>query len=225
MGCQTRIVILLLALAGSAVMAETRTFLALGDSYTIGETVRAEQRWPVQLADRLRERGLDMANPRIIARTGWTTGELQQALNRARPQPGYDLVSLAAGVNNQYRSQSLERFEAEFIALLQQAIGLAQDRPERVLVLSIPDWSRTPFARTVSRQTDQESRSVEQFNRIVAQQAEAHSVQYVDVTGTTMHLAEHPDWVADDGLHPSASQYAHWVDLILSQIEWVDVLD
>ncbi len=198
-------------------MTEPLRFLALGDSYTIGETVTPEQRWPVQLVNRLREQGIKMANPRIIARTGWTGGELKAALDRATLLPPYDLISLSVGVNNQYRGLPVQDFESEFAALLDQARSLVQDRPGRVLVLSIPDWSRTSFAADVGRQTEQESQAVARFNRVVLEQAVKASAVHVDITASTQNLDTHPEGVADDGLHPSAEQYAHWVSLILSK--------
>jgi len=121
-------------------------FLALGDSYTIGESVAASERWPVQLARLLREQQITIDDPTIIARTGWTTAELSAGIDRAKPQGVYDLVSLLIGVNNQYRGRSEEEYRREFVSLLQRAIGFADQRPARVLVLSIPDWGVTPFA-------------------------------------------------------------------------------
>src|SRR5262245_57759819 len=121
-------------------------FLALGDSYTIGESVPASERWPVQLARLLREQKINLDDPTIIARTGWTTAELWAGIDRAKPRGGYGLVSLLIGVNNQYRGRSEVEYRQEFVALLQRAIGFADQRPARVLVLSIPDWGVTPFA-------------------------------------------------------------------------------
>ena len=122
------------------------SYLALGDSYTIGEGVPDADRWPVQLATALRAEGIDLADPRIIATTGWTTDELASAIDVAEPVGRYDFVSLLIGVNNQYRGRSVAEYRGEFTALLKRAIGFAGGRPERVLVLSIPDWGVTPFA-------------------------------------------------------------------------------
>lgn len=114
--------------------------LALGDSYTIGEGVETEARWPMQLAERLRAEGLTVAEPELIARTGWTTGELADAIMHQNPQGSYQLVTLLIGVNNQYRGYPITEYRAEFEALLATAIHLAGDEPRRVVVLSIPDW-------------------------------------------------------------------------------------
>ncbi|HEU0013481.1 MAG TPA: GDSL-type esterase/lipase family protein, partial [Longimicrobium sp.] len=121
-------------------------FLALGDSYTIGEAVAEAERWPVRLAALLRERGMDVADPEIIARTGWTTDELSAAIDERDPQGPYALVSLLIGVNNQYRGRSADEYRGEFAALLRRAIAFAGGDAGRVIVLSIPDWGVTPFA-------------------------------------------------------------------------------
>src|SRR5688500_13738544 len=136
---------LLLGIAMTAAAPEPLTFLALGDSYTIGESVASEGRWPVQLAARLRARGIEIAPPKIVARTGWTTDELAEAIDDAQVTARYGLVSLLIGVNNQYRGRELANYREEFGALLERAIGFAGD-PKRVFVVSIPDWGVTPFA-------------------------------------------------------------------------------
>jgi hypothetical protein len=130
----------------AATSEEPVKFLALGDSYTIGESVDEAERWPVQLAALLRNQGFSVDDPQIIARTGWTTDELSAAIDAADPQGPYDLVSLLIGVNNQYRGRDSEGYRIEFIALLQRAIGFAGGQPSHVIVLSIPDWGVTPFA-------------------------------------------------------------------------------
>ncbi|MGH8078339.1 MAG: GDSL-type esterase/lipase family protein, partial [Lysobacter sp.] len=122
------------------------SYLALGDSYTIGEGVPEAGRWPVQLAAALRREGIDLADPRIIATTGWTTDELATAIDAAEPVGSFDFVSLLIGVNNQYRGRSVAEYRSEFTALLKRAIGFTGGRADRVLVLSIPDWGVTPFA-------------------------------------------------------------------------------
>ena len=127
------------------------SFLALGDSYTIGEGVPPEQRWPVQLAQSLRADGVPLDDPRIIATTGWTTDELGTAMDSAEPIGTHDVVSLLIGVNNQYRGRSVENYRGEFDTLLQRAIALAHGRADRVVVLAIPDWGVTPFAAAQGR--------------------------------------------------------------------------
>ena len=183
-------------------------FLALGDSYTIGEGVEAAERWPMQLAALLRAEGVKVAKPQIIARTGWTTSELKTGIEKARPVGSFDLVSLSIGVNNQYRGLDVERYRMEYRELLKRAIELAGGEPERVIVLSIPDWSATPFA--AGRDRDKIAREIIQFNMVKRQESWAAEVQYVDVTGISQGAAEDLTLVAGDGLHPSGKMYGEW---------------
>lgn len=188
-------------------------FLALGDSYTIGERVAENERWPVQLAARLQEQGIHLAAPETIARTGWTTDELAAGIQAAQPAGPYDLVSLLIGVNNQYRGRSLEEYQAQFADLLQQAIAFAGDDPARVIVLSIPDWGVTPFA---ARQDGAAiATEIDTFNAINRAEAEQAGVWYVDVTAVSRQATADPTLIADDGLHPSGKMYAAWVELVL----------
>ena len=140
-------------------------YLALGDSYTIGEGVADSERWPVQLARALRADGLGVDDPQIIATTGWTTDELQAAIDRAAPTPGFDLVTLLIGVNNQYRGRPLDEYLRQFQGLLEHAIALAGGRARRVVVLSIPDWGVTPFAVASGRDVAQIAAQIDAFNR------------------------------------------------------------
>jgi lysophospholipase L1-like esterase len=190
-------------------------YLALGDSYTIGESVGADQRWPVQLAARLRERGLAIGEPQIIARTGWTTDELADAIDRAAPGGPFDLVSLLIGVNNQYRGYHSAEYRLEFRALLERAIGFAGARPGRVIVLSIPDWGVTPFAG--DRDRGRVAAEIDAFNAINQAEAERAGARYVDVTSESRTASGDPTLIAGDGLHPSGKMYAEWVELALPQ--------
>ena len=183
-------------------------FLALGDSYTIGESVAAAERWPMQLAMLLRAEGVTVAKPQIIARTGWTTGELQAGIEKARPVGPFDLVSLSIGVNNQYRGLDVEEYRVEYRELLKQAIGWAGGEPGRVVVLSIPDWSVTPFA--AGRDRAKIAREIIQFNLVKRQESWQAGVQYVDVTGISQRAAKDAELVAGDGLHPSGKMYGEW---------------
>ena len=189
-------------------MAAALRYLALGDSYTIGEGVPASGRWPVQLADALRAGGVALASPRIIARTGWTTDELSAAIDAGEPSGEYDFVSLLVGVNNQYRGRAVEQFAREFASLLQRASGFAGGREDRVLVLSIPDWGVTPFAAGRDRQAI--AAAIDAHNGAVRSACERRGVAFVDITPVSrLHGAE-PAMLADDGLHPSAAMYALW---------------
>ena len=190
-------------------------FLALGDSYTIGEAVPPAERWPVQLAARLRERGQAIADPQIIARTGWTTDELGAAIEAAGPQGSYELVSLLIGVNNQYRGRSADEYRAQFQALLARAIGFAGGRPERVLVLAIPDWGVTPFAE--GRDRARIAAEIDTFNAINRAEAELAGARYVDTSAVSRGAAGDAALTAGDGLHPSGRLYAAWAELALPE--------
>ena len=192
------------------------SYLALGDSYTIGEAVPEHARWPVQLAQQLRADGIGLAPPRIIATTGWTTDELSAAMDAAEPLGEWDFVSLLIGVNNQYRGRSTEHFREEFRALLERAIRLARHRPEHVLVLTIPDWGVTPFAQGRDRAAI--GAAIDQFNAINAAEAKRASVIYVDVTPLSRQAAHEAGLIADDGLHPAGRMYAGWAALALPAV-------
>ena len=189
-------------------------FLALGDSYTIGESVAASERWPVQLAARMRDEGVYMENPLIIATTGWTTDELAAGIERRGPQGPFDLVSLLIGVNNQYRGRDLTEYRQQFAALLEQAVGFAGGDPKRVIVLSIPDWGVTPFAADRHRETV--SGNINQFNAVNAEEAARLGAHYVDITLSSREAAHDPDLIAGDGLHPSGKMYTAWTELALT---------
>jgi lysophospholipase L1-like esterase len=192
---------------------DSMLFLALGDSYTIGESVAASERWPVQLARLLREQQIAMDDPTIIARTGWTTAELSVGIDRAKPQGVYDLVSLLIGVNNQYRGRSEEEYRQEFVTLLQRAIGFADQRPGRVIVLSIPDWGVTPFAGGRDRAAI--GAAIDRFNAINREETERAGAQYADVTPISREAVNDPALIARDGLHPSGKMYAEWARLAM----------
>ena len=191
------------------------SYLALGDSYTIGEGIDAAGRWPVQLAAALRTHGIDLADPRILATTGWTTDELWAAMDAAEPLGAWDFVSLLIGVNNQYRGRSVDDYVGEFHRLLRRAIALAGDRVDRVLVLSIPDWGVTPFAVASGRDREAFAADLDAYNAAARDLCEAHGVAFVDITGISRDRGGTAEMLADDGLHPSASQYARWAGAAL----------
>ncbi|HET6431884.1 SGNH/GDSL hydrolase family protein [Dyella sp.] len=190
------------AVAGSG--ARLR-YLALGDSYTIGEGVLPDERWPMQLARQLRDAGVAVAEPQIIATTGWTTDELAAAIAAAAPAPA-DLVTLLIGVNNQYRGRDAAEYGAHFAALLAGAISLAGNAA-RVVVVSIPDWGVTRFAREHGHDAAVIGAALDQFNRLAQAETEAHGAHFVDITGLSR---AHPHELAADGLHPDGRQYARW---------------
>ncbi|HEX7338328.1 MAG TPA: SGNH/GDSL hydrolase family protein [Rhodanobacteraceae bacterium] len=189
-------------------------FLALGDSYTIGEGVAADARWPMQLARRLCTPDGVVETPAIVAVTGWTTDELAAGMDAAGLTPPYDLVSLLIGVNNQYRDRPLGQFANQFAELLARAVALAGDAAGRVFVVSIPDWGVTRFA--AEKHVDQAAvaASIDAFNDAARTIAGHAGVAFVDVTGVSRQCGAMPEQLAADGLHPSALQYAAWTDRI-----------
>ena len=203
--------------AGPAAGAgETRTavrYLALGDSYTIGEGVAEAERWPAQLVARLREGGRAAGDPLIVARTGWTTDELMAEIDGAAPEGRFDLVSLLIGVNDQYRGRDVEEFRAGFRALLRRAIGFAGGEAGRVIVLSIPDWGVTPFAGGRDRAAI--AQAIDRFNAAGRDETRRAGARYVDVTAVSREAAGDATLLAADGLHPSGAMYAAWASLAL----------
>jgi acyl-CoA thioesterase I len=191
--------------------------LALGDSYTIGEGVAEEQRWPMQLAEALRKRGRKVAEPQIIARTGWTTTELEGALARENPAGAFDLVTLLIGVNDQFRGGDAETYRAPFRRMLEKAIALAGSDPKRVLVVSIPDWGATPFG--ARAEPEQIGAAIDQFNRVNREEAARAGAGYVDITDISREAKVNPSLLAADGLHPSGGMYFLWVARMLPEVE------
>lgn len=189
-------------------------YLALGDSYSIGEGVAATARWPVQLAARLRARGIALGEPRIIATTGWTTDELAAAMDATTFAPPCALVSLMIGVNDQYRGHAPEQMLRTFERLLRRAIALAGDDSSRVLVPSIPDWGATPFGFASGRDRQVVSAQIDACNHGQRECVQRHGAHWIDVTAASRAMADEPALVADDGLHPSATMHQRWVELI-----------
>jgi lysophospholipase L1-like esterase len=191
-------------------------YLALGDSYTIGQSVDITQRYPVQIADSLEKRGYTVEDPRIIAVTGWTTSDLQAGITAANPQGPYDLVSLLIGVNNQYRGQDINIYRKEFGELIDQSILFAGRDTGRVFVLSIPDWGVTPFASGMDR--EKIAREIDQYNAINKEITLSKGIVWIDVTGISRLAETDLTLIAGDGLHPSGKMYTEWVRLALPEI-------
>ena len=190
-------------------------YLALGDSYTIGEGVPQAGTWPFQLAAALRAQGIELDDPQVIATTGWTTDELAAAIDAEAPQGPYALVSLLIGVNNQYRGRPLAEYRQQFEQLLQRAIALAGEDPQRVLVLSTPDWGFTPYAQQNGRDAAQVAREIDDFNAAAHACCGDYGVAFVDITPTSRDSGETVEMLADDGLHPSAAMYQRWMQTAL----------
>jgi lysophospholipase L1-like esterase len=190
-------------------------YLALGDSYTIGEGVRAEERWPEQLAALLRREGAAVDPPELVARTGWTTDELLAGIDRAAPSGRFELVSLLIGVNDQYRGMEAGEYRVRLRALLDRAVAFAGGETQRVIVLSIPDWSVTPFAQ--GRDRARIASDIDRFNAVNRHETTARGARYVDVTQASRAAppAGAGPRLAPDGLHPSGEMYAVWARLAL----------
>ncbi|MFN2395755.1 MAG: SGNH/GDSL hydrolase family protein [Bacteroidales bacterium] len=185
------------------------TYLALGDSYTIGKGVSVQDRYPVQLRDSIVKSGISSDTLIIIARTGWTTDELTACIDNTDIESPYDLVTLLIGVNNQYRGRTLENYREEFVELLNRAIDFAGNDKGRVVVLSIPDWGITPFAE--GRDRKKIAQEIDAFNHVNRQESVNAGVAWVDVTEISRLAAERPELLAPDGLHPSGIMYRMWV--------------
>jgi lysophospholipase L1-like esterase len=185
-------------------------YLALGDSYTIGESVSESERWPNQLAKLLEEEDIQ-AEVTIIARTGWTADELWQGIQARKIEPPYDLVSLLIGVNNQYRGYDTHEYREQFVFLLKKSIEYAGGDPKRVIVLSIPDWGVTPFASDRDRR--QITKEIAEFNLVDREESEKAGVHYVDVMPGSREAGNDISLIASDGLHPSGKMYSEWARL------------
>ncbi|MBI5857457.1 MAG: SGNH/GDSL hydrolase family protein [Sphingobacteriales bacterium] len=192
------------------------TYLALGDSYTIGEQVPAEENFPHQVTAMMKSDTIDFQLERIIATTGWTTDELEAGIiesNKTKPLlPAYDFVSLLIGVNNQYRGRSVDNYKIEFEELLKKAIHFAGNRPERVAVLSIPDWGVTPFA--AGRDREQIAKEIDAYNAANKEISERYNIHYIYITPWTREAAADKSLLASDGLHPSGKEYKRWAEKI-----------
>lgn len=187
------------------------TYLALGDSYTIGESVPMESNFPSLLAASLKAEGLDVAAPKIIATTGWTTSELQAAIKKEALTQKFGIVTLLIGVNNQYRGESLITYRKEFKELLQTALDFADGNKNHVFVLSIPDWGVTPYGAGSGRNQQDISDAIDAFNLINKEETLAIGVSYTDITPGSRKAVSDPDLVASDGLHYAAKMHAEWV--------------
>jgi lysophospholipase L1-like esterase len=190
------------------------TMLSLGDSYTIGEKVDEADRFPNQTVLLLHSKGIFFQKPTIIAKTGWTTDELMVAIKNENLHVTYDFVTLLIGVNNQYRERDPENYRKEFVELLDIAKKFAGGESNHVIVLSIPDWGVTPFAEGRSRKKI--AAEIDQFNTINKEESGKRNMQYIDITQFTR---DHPDWVAEDGLHPDGKEYALWAQEVAKVIE------
>ena len=195
---------------------KTLTYLAIGDSYTIGEQVQGKDSFPNQVYSLVKKDFSNFTEPRIIAKTGWTTDELERgiiAADKAEPlQVSYDVVSLLIGVNNQYRGSTVENYKPEFEELLKKAIRFAGNNAAHVVVISIPDWGVTPFAK--GRNSNKIAKEIDAYNAAAKEIASTYDVHYIDITPWTREAATDNSFLAADGLHPSSKEYKRWAEKI-----------
>ena len=186
-------------------------YLALGDSYTIGENVKPQQSIPYQLSSKLRKNGYNMEDPVIIAKSGWTTGNLLSSIESYNPNIKFDVVTLLIGVNNQFQGRNIEQYRSEFKIILNKSIKFADNSNKNVIVFSIPDWGVTPFADGLDRKKI--SQEIDKFNEVNREESKKAGVYYINVTSISRKAAFDPTLLAADGLHPSDKMYKIWVDI------------
>jgi acyl-CoA thioesterase I len=192
------------------------TFLALGDSYTIGESVVETQRWPVQLAEQLRGRGYKVAPPKIIAKTGWTTEDLLRGIeSELGIHRDFDLVSILIGVNNQYQGKLITEYEEELRTIFRKAINHSKTKEQGVFAVSIPDYGYTPFG---ANNQEKISEEIDRFNAVFKRVAEDFNVSFYNITPISREAGNNPDLIASDGLHPSGLMYQLWVDKFVNEV-------
>ncbi|MBB6236647.1 lysophospholipase L1-like esterase [Pedobacter sp. AK013] len=197
------------------------TYLALGDSYTIGESVKQAESFPYQLQALLKNQGIGIADPKIIAVTGWTTDELQAGIKKENLTGTFSFVTLLIGVNNQYRGYPINIYKKEFTELLQTAIVFAGGNKNKVFVVSIPDWGTTPFGKNSGRNQASIAAEIDSFNTANQEIASATGVSYTNITPASRNAATDPSLVASDGLHPSAKMYTEWATALLPKVTTV----
>ena len=195
----------------------TLNYLALGDSYTIGEMVPTDQSYPNQVAALLAKKGGRIGPPTIIAKTGWRTDELIQGIANAKLTQKFDIVTLLIGVNNQYQNKDTAIYRAEFVQLLKTSIAFAKDNKHHVFVLSIPDWGVTPFAN--GRNLEKIATEIDAYNRINKEESKKAGVNYINITPLYRQIGDDPAYLAEDKLHPSGKMYEKWAKLVANAIE------
>lgn len=196
-----------------------KTYLALGDSYTIGQNVQLAERFPYLLTTSLRNAGYMFSEPNYIAATGWTTANLENAIGAENPPATFDIVTLLIGVNDQYQRKDTAEYRIRFTQLLHTATILAGNRPARVFVLSIPDYSATPFV--PNNEKARVSREIGWFNDINKQVTLQNKIVYVDITPLSRDANTDASLLANDGLHYSAKEHQKWVDLLAPSVKKV----
>ncbi len=198
----------------------TSKFLALGDSYTIGQSVEISERWPVQFLKELKINTSAIDTLQIIAQTGWRVDQLKEAMNSSNLEPPYGLVSLLIGVNNQFQGQNANDFRPEFIEILEKSLKLVENRTERLFVVSIPDWGASPYGLGTDR--TKVSKEIDEFNSVVKEESEKRGLRYFDITAISRRALIDKTLIASDELHPSGKMYKLWVDKMIPVISKVN---
>ncbi|HEY9001091.1 MAG TPA: SGNH/GDSL hydrolase family protein [Mucilaginibacter sp.] len=193
------------------------TYLALGDSYTIGEMVPADQSYPNQAAAILNKKGRHINPPTIIAKTGWRTDELIQAITNSNLTQKFDIVTLLIGVNNQYQHKDTAIYRTQFVQLLNTSIAFTKNNKHHVFVLSIPDWGVTPFAN--GRNPERIATEIDAYNHINKEESKKAGVNYINITSLYREIGDDPAYLAEDKLHPSGKMYEKWAKLVANTIE------
>ena len=209
------------ASVSSQAQQKSLTYLALGDSYTIGEGVELSDRYPVQLVQEWNKTAKNQfASPLIIAKTGWTVDELEAGI-QATPTAaeGYDLVTLLIGVNNQYRGRTVESYAQNFEKMLLRAIAFARGNKAHVIVLSIPDWGVTPFAISKGVNPTQVANQIDAYNETKKAICAKNGVKYIDITAEYRIAGALPEGVVADELHPSSLIYKSWMEKLLLEVQ------
>ena len=198
----------------------TSKFLALGDSYTIGQSVEVNERWPVQFLKELKATTNVIDTLQIIAQTGWRVDQLKEAMNSSDLEPPYGIVSLLIGVNNQFQGQNANDFRPEFIEILEKSLKLVENRTERLFVISIPDWGASPYGFGFDRA--KVSKEINEFNSVVKEESEKRGLRYFDITTISRKALIDRTLIASDGLHPSGKMYKLWVDKMIPIISKIN---
>lgn len=192
------------------------SYLALGDSYTIGESVPSNKRWPVLLVKAIKSKGHDILTPTIIAKTGWRTDNLLKAMEaQLKPATKYDLVSILIGVNNQFQGKSIETYEKDLRILFDQAIAYSKKGKAGVFVLSIPDYGATPYGASRAESIGQ---AIDKWNAVSKKVTLEYQLPWHDITPISRTATENKSLVAGDDLHPSGKMYQLWVDQITAKV-------
>lgn len=213
------VAILVIYLNNRNMLQRTITYLALGDSYTVGEGVGVTESFPYQTIQLLKEEGQRCNDPEIFATTGWTSSDLRTGIKRNYFQSSYYFVSLLIGVNDQYQGKSTDEYAENLERLIEMAIRFTEGKPAHVFVLSIPDWGITPFA--TDRDPETIAQGIDAFNTVNETIARRHNVTYITVTDISREAADNPHLLAPDQLHPSGAAYALWAERLAGEMQKV----